>query len=43
MDIWTQLLGGFATAATPINLLWAFVGCVVGTGDRRAARPRARR
>ena len=32
MDIWTQLLGGFATAATPINLLWAFVGCVVGTG-----------
>ena len=32
MDIWNQLLGGFATAATPINLLWAFVGCVVGTG-----------
>jgi putative tricarboxylic transport membrane protein len=30
-DIWTQLLGGFATAATPINLLWAFVGCAVGT------------
>ena len=32
MDIWNQLLAGFATAATPINLLWAFVGCVVGTG-----------
>ena len=32
MDIWNQLLGGFATAATPINLLWAFVGCVIGTG-----------
>lgn len=31
IDIWNQLLGGFATAATPINLLWAFVGCVVGT------------
>ncbi len=31
MDIWTQLMGGFATAATPINLLWAFVGCVIGT------------
>jgi putative tricarboxylic transport membrane protein len=31
MDIWTQLLGGFATAATPVNLLWAFLGCVIGT------------
>lgn len=31
MDIWTQLLGGFATAATPVNLLWAFVGCALGT------------
>ena len=31
MDIWTQLLGGFATAATPINLLWAFLGCALGT------------
>jgi putative tricarboxylic transport membrane protein len=30
-DIATQLLAGFATAGTPINLLWAFVGCVVGT------------
>lgn len=32
IDIWNQLLGGFATAGTPINLLWAFVGCVIGTG-----------
>ena len=32
MDLWNQLLGGFATAATPINLLWAFLGCVIGTG-----------
>lgn len=32
MDIWNQLLGGFATAGTPTNLLWAFVGCVIGTG-----------
>lgn len=31
MDIWSQLLSGFATAATPINLLWAFVGCALGT------------
>ena len=31
MDIATQLLAGFATAATPINLLWAFVGCAIGT------------
>lgn len=31
MDIWNQLLGGFATAGTPINLLWAFIGCAVGT------------
>jgi putative tricarboxylic transport membrane protein len=31
MDLWNQLLGGFATAATPINLLWAFVGCALGT------------
>ena len=31
MDIFSSLLGGFATAITPINLLWAFVGCVLGT------------
>ena len=27
MDIWNQLLQGFMTAGTPVNLLWAFVGC----------------
>ncbi len=32
MDILHQLLGGFATAATPVNLLWALAGCVLGTG-----------
>ena len=32
MDIWNQLMGGFATAGTPVNLLWAFVGCALGTG-----------
>ena len=32
MDVWNQLLGGFATAGTPINLMWAFLGCVIGTG-----------
>ena len=31
MDIWNQLMGGFVTAGTPINLLWAFVGCALGT------------
>jgi putative tricarboxylic transport membrane protein len=31
MDVWNQLMAGFATAATPINLMWAFIGCVVGT------------
>jgi putative tricarboxylic transport membrane protein len=32
LDLWNQLLGGFATAGTPINLMWAFLGCVIGTG-----------
>jgi len=31
MDVWPLLLQGFATAGTPINLLWAFVGCALGT------------
>ena len=31
MDIFNQLLQGFATAATPINLIWCFVGCALGT------------
>ena len=31
MDLWNQLMMGFATAATPVNLLWCFVGCAVGT------------
>jgi putative tricarboxylic transport membrane protein len=31
MEIWSDLLGGFATAGTPANLLWAFVGCAIGT------------
>ncbi len=32
MDLWNQLWLGFATAATPINLVWCFVGCAIGTG-----------
>ena len=32
MDIWNLLMGGFATALTPVNLMWAFVGCAIGTG-----------
>ncbi|WP_271009923.1 tripartite tricarboxylate transporter permease [Paucibacter sp. B51] len=31
MELWNQLLGGFMTAGTPVNLLWAFLGCVIGT------------
>src|SRR5829696_735828 len=31
MDIFASLMQGFATAISPINLLWAFVGCVLGT------------
>src|SRR5689334_25235147 len=31
MDIFNALLQGFATAISPVNLLWAFVGCVLGT------------
>src|SRR5205809_206790 len=31
MDAFQQLLNGFAVALTPINLLWALVGCTLGT------------
>mgnify|MGYP000865286970 CR=1 FL=1 len=31
INLWNQLLGGFATAATPVNLLWALAGCMLGT------------
>ena len=31
MDIFNQLMQGFVTAATPVNLLWCFVGCALGT------------
>ncbi|MFM2340546.1 MAG: hypothetical protein RLZZ592_199 [Pseudomonadota bacterium] len=31
MDIWSQLINGFMTAGTPVNLLWALVGCTLGT------------
>ncbi|OYU42086.1 MAG: tripartite tricarboxylate transporter TctA, partial [Burkholderiales bacterium PBB4] len=31
MDIWNQLMQGFITAGTPVNLLWAFIGCALGT------------
>ncbi len=31
MDIFNALLQGFATAITPVNLLWALVGCALGT------------
>ena len=31
MDLWNNLLQGFIIAGTPINLLWALVGCTIGT------------
>jgi putative tricarboxylic transport membrane protein len=31
MDILNALMAGFATAITPMNLLWALLGCVIGT------------
>ena len=31
MDIFNQLLQGFATAATPTHLLWCLFGCSIGT------------
>jgi len=31
MDILNALLAGFATAITPVNLLWALAGCALGT------------
>ncbi|MBC5768278.1 tripartite tricarboxylate transporter permease [Ramlibacter albus] len=31
MEIFDALMQGFATAISPVNLLWAFVGCVLGT------------
>lgn len=31
MEILNALLAGFASAMTPMNLMWAFLGCVIGT------------
>lgn len=31
IETWNLLLGGFATAIQPANLMWAFIGCVLGT------------
>ena len=31
IDLWNNLLQGFVTAGTPINLLWALLGCTLGT------------
>jgi putative tricarboxylic transport membrane protein len=31
MDIFNALLGGFASAITPMNLMWALLGCIIGT------------
>src|SRR5207302_1257865 len=31
MDAFSELLNGFAVALTPMNLLWALLGCTLGT------------
>jgi putative tricarboxylic transport membrane protein len=31
IDLWNQLVQGFLTAGTPVNLLWALLGCTIGT------------
>ncbi|ACB34832.1 protein of unknown function DUF112 transmembrane [Leptothrix cholodnii SP-6] len=31
MDTFNQLLQGFITAGTPVNLLWSLLGCTIGT------------
>ena len=31
LDIWNQLLQGFISAGTPVNLLWCLLGCTIGT------------
>ncbi len=31
LETWDLLAGGFATALQPMNLMWAFIGCLLGT------------
>lgn len=31
LDLWNNLLQGFVAAGTPVNLLWALLGCTLGT------------
>jgi putative tricarboxylic transport membrane protein len=31
MDVWSQLMAGFAVALTAQNLMWCLVGCALGT------------
>ena len=31
MFAWSELISGFAAALTPLNLLWCFVGAMLGT------------
>jgi putative tricarboxylic transport membrane protein len=31
IEIFNALLAGFATALTPVNLMWGFIGCLLGT------------
>jgi putative tricarboxylic transport membrane protein len=31
LETWNLIAGGFATALQPMNLMWAFIGCLLGT------------
>jgi putative tricarboxylic transport membrane protein len=42
-DTWNNLMQGFLTAGTPINLLWALVGCTIGTAIGCPVSARRRR
>jgi putative tricarboxylic transport membrane protein len=33
MDVWAQLMQGFAVALTAQNLMWCLVGCALGTAS----------
>ena len=37
MELFNALMAGCATAVTPINLLWALLGCALGTAVAKPA------
>ena len=38
MELWNAFLQGFATAGTPVNLLWALEGALTGLPWQAVAR-----